>query len=114
MKYQKMCIRKATFVILPSRLRPCRQDGGVVAYICRPNLSRRLEADVAKQLKASLFPVSGVRTRRAYFDCRFGQLHVRTAFPTTGGFDEGVTLFCLHSDTNTSRIFSSFLPEIAD
>jgi pimeloyl-ACP methyl ester carboxylesterase len=39
-----------------------------------------------------------VRTRRAYFDCRFGQLHVRTAFPTTGGFDEQVTLFCLHAD----------------
>ena len=34
---------------------------------------------------------ASVRTRRAYFDFRFGQLHVRTAFPTTGGFDEQVT-----------------------
>ena len=57
---------------------------------------------------------TGVRTRRAYFDCRFGQLHVRTAFPTTGGFDEGVTLFCLHPDDATSRTFHRFLPEIAD
>lgn len=55
-----------------------------------------------------------VRTRRAYFDCRFGQLHVRTAFPTTGGFDEGVTLFCLHPDHESSRTFARFLPEIAD
>jgi pimeloyl-ACP methyl ester carboxylesterase len=55
-----------------------------------------------------------VRTRRAYFDCRFGQLHVRTAFPTTGGFDEGVTLFCLHPSEASSRIFDRFLPEIAN
>jgi pimeloyl-ACP methyl ester carboxylesterase len=55
-----------------------------------------------------------VRTRRAYFDCRFGQLHVRTAFPTTGGFDEQVPLFCLHPDQSSSRMFTRFLPEIAD
>lgn len=54
-----------------------------------------------------------VRTRRAYFDCRFGQLHVRTAFPTTGGFDEGVALFCLHPSDGSSRIFHRFLPQIA-
>jgi pimeloyl-ACP methyl ester carboxylesterase len=54
-----------------------------------------------------------VRTRRAYFDFKFGQLHVRTAFPTTGGFDEQVTLFCLHPAQSSSRIFTRFLPEIA-
>jgi pimeloyl-ACP methyl ester carboxylesterase len=62
----------------------------------------------------SIVPAAVVRTRRAYFDCRFGQLHVRTAFPATGGFDEQVTLFCLHSDQSTSRAFARFLPEIAD
>ncbi len=55
-----------------------------------------------------------VRTRRAYFDCKFGQLHVRTAFPTTGGFDELVTLFCLHAIDASSRTFSRILPELAD
>jgi pimeloyl-ACP methyl ester carboxylesterase len=59
-------------------------------------------------------PAQAVRTRRAYFDCRFGQLHVRTAFPATGGFDEQVTLFCLHADQSCSRAFARFLPEIAD
>jgi pimeloyl-ACP methyl ester carboxylesterase len=59
-------------------------------------------------------PAQVVRTRRAYFDCRFGQLHVRTAFPTTGGFDEQVTLFCLHAEQSSSRAFTRFLPEIAD
>ena len=55
-----------------------------------------------------------VRTRRAYFDCTFGQLHVRTAFPTTGGFDEQVTLCCLHPLDASSRIFSRLLPQVAD
>jgi pimeloyl-ACP methyl ester carboxylesterase len=55
-----------------------------------------------------------VRTRRAYFDCKFGQLHVRTAFPTTGGFDEQVTLCCLHPIDGSSRTFSRFLSELAE
>jgi pimeloyl-ACP methyl ester carboxylesterase len=69
---------------------------------------------VAKPSKFSPVAVAAVRTRRAYFDCRFGQLHVRTGFPTTGGFDEGVTLFCLHPREASSRTFERFLPEIAD
>ena len=69
---------------------------------------------MAKPTKPSAIAEIGVRTRRAYFDCRFGQLHVRTAFPTTGGFDEQVTLLCLHSGEGSSRIFQRFLAEIAD
>jgi pimeloyl-ACP methyl ester carboxylesterase len=53
---------------------------------------------------------SNVRSRRAYFDCRYGQLHVRTAFPTTGGFDEKVTLVCLHARDSSGRQFSRFMP----
>ncbi|HEY3851941.1 MAG TPA: alpha/beta fold hydrolase [Steroidobacteraceae bacterium] len=68
---------------------------------------------MAKQSKSSAIPQIEVRTRRAYFDCQFGQLHVRTAFPTTGGFDEGVTLVCLHSREGSSRSFARFLPEMA-
>jgi pimeloyl-ACP methyl ester carboxylesterase len=69
---------------------------------------------VAKPSKFSPATAATVRTRRAYFDCRFGQLHVRTGFPTNGGFDEGVALFCLHSQETSSRTFDRFLPEIAD
>jgi pimeloyl-ACP methyl ester carboxylesterase len=67
-------------------------------------------------IKASkvVAPPMAVRTRRAYFDCKFGQLHVRTAFPTTGGFDEQVTLFCLHPIDGSSRTFSRFLSELAE
>jgi len=59
-------------------------------------------------------PPVKIRTRRAYFDCRYGQLHVRTAFPTTGGFDEQATLFCLHPLDASSRAFSRLLPLLAD
>jgi len=69
---------------------------------------------LAKSSKPSVLPQTAVRTRRAYFDFRFGQLHVRTAFPATGGFDEQVTLICLHSREGSSRSFARFLPEIAD
>lgn len=69
---------------------------------------------MAKPSNSSRAAPAEVRTRRAYFDCRFGQLHVRTGFPTTGGFDEGVTLFCLHPNDTSSRAFDRFLPEIAD
>jgi pimeloyl-ACP methyl ester carboxylesterase len=67
---------------------------------------------MSKQSKPS--SPNAVRMRRAYFDCEAGQLHVRTAFPATGGFDEQVTLFCLHPSEGSSRIFSRFLLEIAD
>jgi pimeloyl-ACP methyl ester carboxylesterase len=78
-----------------------------------PQAPVQLETVVAKASKLIESP-NGVRTRRAYFDCQFGQLHVRTAFPTTGGFDELVTLICLHPSDASSRAFSRFLPEIAD
>jgi len=56
---------------------------------------------------------AAVRSRRAYFDCRFGQLHVRTAFPITGGFDEQVTLICLHARRDASRSFQALLSDLA-
>ena len=68
---------------------------------------------MAKPPKISAAPV-GVRMRRAYFDFKHGQLHVRTAFPGTGGFDEQVTLFCLHGAQGSSRSFAQLLPVIAD
>lgn len=54
-----------------------------------------------------------MRVRKAYFDCRFGQLHVRTAFPGSGGFDERTTLVCLHPVGATGRVFDGALPVLA-
>lgn len=54
-----------------------------------------------------------IRTRRTYFDVHSGQLHVRTAFPATGGFDEQPPLICVHASGESSRVFGPFLPAIA-
>lgn len=48
------------------------------------------------------------RLRRAYFECRYGQLHVHNAIPSGGGFDELTTLICLHASSNTGRVFLEF------
>ena len=69
---------------------------------------------MVKPTQSAVRAPAAVKTRRAYFDCRFGQLHVRTAFPTTGGFDEQVTLLCLHGMDSSSRAFSRLLAEVAD
>jgi len=45
------------------------------------------------------------RLRRAYFECRYGQLHVHNAIPAGGGFDEKTTLLCLHASSSTGRAF---------
>jgi pimeloyl-ACP methyl ester carboxylesterase len=47
------------------------------------------------------------RVRRGYFESRYGQLHVHNAIPPGGGFDEGISLLCLHA---TPRSGSSLLP----
>lgn len=67
---------------------------------------------MAKQSQSNAAPLN-IRTRRTYFDCRFGQLHVRTAFPSSGGFDEQTTLFCLHHSEASSRGFDRLLSEMA-
>jgi pimeloyl-ACP methyl ester carboxylesterase len=45
--------------------------------------------------------------RRGYFESRYGQLHVHNAIPPGGGFDEGISLLCLHA---TPRSANSLLP----
>jgi pimeloyl-ACP methyl ester carboxylesterase len=47
-----------------------------------------------------------------YVDCRFGQLHVHTAFPSSGGFDELTPLVCIHPGPLSGRVFRSLLPDL--
>ncbi len=51
-----------------------------------------------------------VNLRRMYVDCRYGQLHVRSAFGSTGGFDELTPLVCLHDAPMSGGTFDAFLP----
>ena len=49
------------------------------------------------------------RLRRAYFDSRYGQLHVHQAIPPGGGFDEAVPLLCIPGARGRGRFFESLL-----
>lgn len=49
------------------------------------------------------------RLRRAYYDCRYGQLHLHNAIPSGGGFDELTSVLCVHGSTETARVFVPLL-----
>jgi pimeloyl-ACP methyl ester carboxylesterase len=60
-------------------------------------------------MKTKLPSRVAINERRAYFECFCGQLHVRTAFPSTGGFDERRPLLCLHDLAATSASFAGLI-----
>lgn len=53
-----------------------------------------------------------VHIRRSYAECRYGQLHLATAYPSGGGFDEKVPLVCLHPAGSSANYFAALLPEL--
>jgi pimeloyl-ACP methyl ester carboxylesterase len=53
-----------------------------------------------------------VHVRRAYAECRYGQIHVWTAYPSGGGFDERTPLICLHHGGGSGRLFAPMLTEL--
>lgn len=53
------------------------------------------------------------RVRRAYFDCRFGQLHLHYAIPAGGGFDEATSLLCIPGGGGLGRFFRPLLLPLA-
>jgi pimeloyl-ACP methyl ester carboxylesterase len=64
---------------------------------------------VAKATQTRLPVQEQPRVRRGYFECRYGQLHVHTAIPPGGGFEEGTPLVCLHDFSGSGRVFTRFL-----
>lgn len=41
-----------------------------------------------------------------YMDCRYGQLHLTTAYPASGGFDEAAPVVFLHAEDGSGADFS--------
>ena len=41
-----------------------------------------------------------------YIDCRYGQLHLTTAYPSSGGFDEATPIVFLHAENGTGGDFN--------
>lgn len=46
------------------------------------------------------------KLRRLYIDCRYGQLHLTTAYPSSGGFDEASPLVFLHGEAGNGADFN--------
>ena len=53
-----------------------------------------------------------IHLRKMYVDCRYGQLHINTAFPSSGGFDELTPLLCFAPPTQTGRAFRPLLRDL--
>jgi pimeloyl-ACP methyl ester carboxylesterase len=66
----------------------------------------------ARRRRTPLVMPTTVHIRRSYTECRFGQLHIATAYPSGGGFDERTPLLCLHPAGSSMNYFSPLLPEL--
>jgi len=62
------------------------------------------------RVRSAVLPAaSEPRVRRAYFDCRYGQLHVHYAIPAGGGFEEATALLCIAGAPGSGRFFRPLL-----
>ena len=77
--------------------------------MCSSCFTLRTETRSLLSMKTKLPSRVAINERRAYFECFCGQLHVRTAFPSTGGFDERRPLLCLHDLAGTSASFAGLI-----
>ena len=55
-----------------------------------------------------------VHVRRSYAESRFGQIHLSTAYPSGGGFDERTPVVCLHHSGGSGRLFGPVLRELGN
>jgi pimeloyl-ACP methyl ester carboxylesterase len=71
----------------------------------------RTAARTARHSSRNSPPVT-VHLRKMYVDCRYGQLHLHTAFPSSGGFDERTPVVCVHPAPLSGRVFRDFLSDM--
>jgi pimeloyl-ACP methyl ester carboxylesterase len=55
-----------------------------------------------------------IHVRRSYAECRYGQIHLWTAYPSGGGFDERTPIVCLHHSGGSGRLFAPMLKELGN
>jgi len=83
----------------------------------RESIRQRLK-DLSIQVKhRNPLPISQpavVHLRRSYAESRYGQIHLWTAYPSGGGFDEGTPLICLHHSGGSGRLFAPILTELGN
>src|SRR5512136_3376131 len=84
---------------------------------CSPRTSpvtRNSERSIARSaaLSSRSSPPVTIHLRKMYVDCRFGQLHLHTAFPSSGGFDELTPIVCIPPATQSARLFKPLLADL--
>jgi pimeloyl-ACP methyl ester carboxylesterase len=89
----------------PHDRRPLTEDQHVT------RISARTIARSAALSSRSSPPVT-IHLRKMYVDCRFGQLHLHTSFPSSGGFDELTPLLCVAPPSQTGRVFRPVLRDL--
>jgi len=72
--------------------------------VTRPRTAARNAASISRKSQSVT-----VHSRKMYVDCRFGQLHLHTAFPSSGGFDELTPLVCIAPAPLSGRLFKPLL-----
>jgi pimeloyl-ACP methyl ester carboxylesterase len=84
-----------------------------MAYPCRTAHKISEESDrMIKVRRAIRATPAEPRVRRAYFDCRYGQLHMHYAIPAGGGFDEATPLLCIPGSPGLGRFFQPLLQSL--
>jgi pimeloyl-ACP methyl ester carboxylesterase len=53
-----------------------------------------------------------IHLRKMYVDSRYGQLHLHTSFPSSGGFDELAPVVCVPPAQQTGRLFRPLLRDL--
>ena len=77
-------------------------------------MTRTLSRSAARNASISSrkSPPVTVHLRKMYVDCRYGQLHLHTAFPSNGGFDERTSLVCIHPGPLSGKVFRALLADL--
>ena len=94
-----------------------RAENAQHAYDCSPRTSpvtRTSDRTIARSaaLSSRSSPPVTIHLRKMYVDCRFGQLHLHTSFPSSGGFDELTPLLCVPPPGLTGRAFRPLLRDL--
>jgi pimeloyl-ACP methyl ester carboxylesterase len=74
------------------------------------NADRTIARSAALSSRSS--PPVTIHLRKMYVDCRFGQLHLHTSFPSSGGFDELTPVLCAAPPSLTGRAFRPLLRDL--
>ncbi len=66
----------------------------------------------AKHRRLPISQPAVVHLRRSYADCRYGQIHVWSAYPSGGGFDERTPILAIHHAGGSGRMFTPVLRDL--